>query len=41
MKGRNEAERNANEILSLDKRGEMICLFYNNVRLYIHEEMRR
>ena len=28
MKGRSEAERNSNEILSLDERGEMICLFF-------------
>ena len=41
MKDRNEAEQNSNGILSLAKRGEMICLSLNNVRLYIHEEMRR
>ena len=28
MKGQSEAERNSNEILSLDERGEMICLFF-------------
>ena len=30
-KNRNEAERSSNEILSLDKRGEIICCFQNNV----------